>query len=83
MEDFLFRNIFKPRRLIFKVCIDLHHLTIQVDVIRNKEHIHRKLYAYILVTAVVKGITWQIEFKELNVRRAAVKDEKTRQTLHV
>jgi len=35
------------------------------------------------VTAVVKGITWQIEFKELNVRKAAVKDEKTRQALHV
>jgi len=31
----------------------------------------------------VKEITWQIEFKELNVRRAALKDDKTRQALHV
>jgi hypothetical protein len=35
------------------------------------------------VIAVVKEITWQTEFKELTVRRAAMKDEKTRQALHV
>jgi len=40
MEDFLFRNIFKSMRLIFIVCIDLHHLTFQMDVIRNKEHLY-------------------------------------------
>jgi len=27
-------------RLLFIVCIDLHHLTIQADVIRNKEHLY-------------------------------------------
>jgi hypothetical protein len=30
------------------------------------------------VIAVVNGITWQIEFKELNVRRAAIKDKKNK-----